>query len=98
MSATIHPFAPTAAGVLRTDSGPAAAAPGAEGGDVAAAPRSAPSTLALQSAIRLMANHGRLAAAAAARGDKAREKRLLVQQGEILMTAGLQLIQEGSAP
>jgi hypothetical protein len=52
-------------------------------------------TPGLESAIRLVVSHSKLNAAAAAGGNKAREARLVRMQGETLLLAGLQLLDEG---
>lgn len=51
-------------------------------------------TPGLESAIRLCVNHAKLTAAAAAGGDPKREARLVRMQGETLLLAGLQLLDE----
>lgn len=52
-------------------------------------------TKARDRAIKVMADHARLVAKDAAAGDKLRTRALLVQQGEVLVMAGIQLMREG---
>lgn len=89
MTATIIQYAPNAHSASSAGERTCAAAHGDEG---ASAPsRSAHS---IQAGIRVMIGHARLACAAAAGGDKDLERKLLKQQGEILMLAGLRLLDE----
>jgi hypothetical protein len=59
------------------------------------APRPAEHSISEQRAVKVMAAHARLAANAQSQGDPERRKRLIAAQGEILFTAGLQLMLEG---
>ena len=96
MSATIHQIAPTAARSV-TPAADAGSLVANSGG--ASSPRSAQPNHdhCFNRAVKTMADHGRIVATSAADGDKKRQARLLIEQGEILMAAGMQLIQEGGA-
>jgi len=91
MTAAIYKIAPKARGASSAEDGAAAAAVG-EGG----APATSLSVHSIQAGVRVITGHARLACAAAAGGNPAREYALLKQQGEILMLAALRLLDEVS--